>query len=242
MPGKALLLTGILTVAVNAAIGSQLDEEPRACDDFMINIATQEDIDFYSTCPTIEEAISFGINHTFKGPFQVPNVKYIAGNFGAGYLGPKLKFSDRVDDAVTSISMPDLEEVGDWVLMAYLNELTNVSFPKLRTIGNDLVMAANPELKKVTFPALENVSAGILIDGDFDEIHLPALKHAAYLIVKSTGDLDCRALGKNLSSLVFHPNPRTDEGKGFTCWTFDENNRYNSSDPNPTIQNPLRES
>lgn len=30
-------------------------------------------------------------------------------------------------------------------------------------------MAANPELKKVTFPALENVSAGILIDGDFDE-------------------------------------------------------------------------
>ncbi|EEH09860.1 predicted protein [Histoplasma capsulatum G186AR] len=169
MQGRALLLAGILTVTVNTVIGSQLDEKPRACDDFSISIATQEDIDFYSTCTRIEDGIPFSINHTFTGPFQVPNVKYISGKFNAGYLGPKFNFSDRVDDAVTSISMPDLEEVGDWVLIAYLNELTNVSFPKLRTIGNDLAMAANPELKKVTFPALENVSAGILIDGDFDE-------------------------------------------------------------------------
>lgn len=60
-------------------------------------------------------------------------------------------------------------------------------------------------------------------------ISLPALKTIGYLIVKSTGDLDCIALGKNLSSLVFTPG-KYDSGVGFTCWTVDENNRYNSSD------------
>lgn len=60
-------------------------------------------------------------------------------------------------------------------------------------------------------------------------ISLPALRTIGYLIVKSTGDLDCVALGKNLSSLVFTPG-KYDIRKGFTCWTSDENNRYNSSD------------
>ncbi|OJD09591.1 hypothetical protein AJ78_09019, partial [Emergomyces pasteurianus Ep9510] len=108
---------------------------------------------------------------------------------------------------------------------------------KLHTIGVDLAIKGNPELKTIAFPALKNVTAGILIDGDFNEVSLPKLEHVAFLQVKSTGDLDCRALGKNLSSLVFHPRPH-DEGDGFTCWTSDENNRYNSSDPEPSAPGP----
>ncbi|PGH28808.1 hypothetical protein GX50_08452 [[Emmonsia] crescens] len=238
--GQFLLFAGILTAAVNPAFGTQLDGEPLSCDDFIISLETKADIDFYSTCPQLVGFVS--ISHEFTGPLEMPNVKSI-GRFNAGYLGPKLKFSTRVEDEVTSISMPALEEATDWVLMAYLNNLTSISFPKLRTIGKDMVVLDNPELKTVSFLALENVTAGILIDGDINEINLPNLKHVAFLKIKSTGDIDCRALGKNLSSLVFHPR-EFDVGKGFTCYTYDEQNRYNSSDPtgsgpaNPTSSEP----
>ncbi|PGG98760.1 hypothetical protein GX51_06619 [Blastomyces parvus] len=233
--GNAFLLAGILTAAVGVSPAlAQLAEEPQppACDDTLISIATQEQVEFYSTCPRIDGAVSFSVNHKFKGPFEVPNVKYISGKFNSGYFGPKIKGSDRIDDGVTSISMPDLEELGGWLLFGYLNELKSASFPKLHTIGIDLAIIGNSELKTISFPSLENITSGALIDGDFDEIHLPKLKNVAFLKVKSTGNLDCRALGRNLSSLVFHPE-EGDEGEGFTCWTSDENNRYNSSAENP---------
>ncbi|PGH18940.1 hypothetical protein AJ80_04267 [Polytolypa hystricis UAMH7299] len=231
-----LLVAGFLA-SVNPVFGSRLDGEPLECDDFMISIATKADIDFYSECPELPELDAFfGLHHNFTGPFEMPNVKSVT-RFSAGYLGPKSKGSDRVDDGVTSISMPDLEEVnGGWMLVAYLNELTSISFPKLHTVAVDLVVVDNPKLRKLTLPALVNVTSGMLVDGHFDEINLPKLKHVAFLKVKSTGAVDCQALGKNLSSLVFHPD-KNDVGKGFTCWTPDEKNRYNSSDPNPTSSN-----
>ncbi|OAX82210.1 hypothetical protein ACJ72_03443 [Emergomyces africanus] len=229
---KFLLIASALTAVINPAFGSRLDGEPLSCDDALISIANQTEIDFYSACPEIRH--TFGVSHDFIGRFEVRNVTSILGRFNSGYLGRKLKLSDRVDDKVTSISMPDLEEVGGWVLIGYLNELTNVSFPKLHSIGVDMAVVGNPKLKSIAFPELKNVTSGVLIDGDFNEVSFPKLKQVGFMQVKSTGDLDCRALGKNLSSLVFHPNSPSDEGKGFTCWTFDENNRYNSSDPEPT--------
>lgn len=55
--------------------------------------------------------------------------------------------------------------------------------------------------------------------------------------VKSTGDIDCVALGKNLSSLIFTEKEKPFGGDlGLTCWTFDENNRWNSSDPERNAQ------
>ncbi|KLJ05984.1 hypothetical protein EMPG_10597 [Blastomyces silverae] len=232
--GKAFLLAGILTAAVSVSPTlAQLGEDPPACNDSLITIATKEQVDFYSTCPRIDGAVSFSICNNFTGPFEVPNITYISGKFNAGYFGPKYSFSNRIDDGVTSISMPDLEELGGWLLLGYLKELTSVSFPKLHTIGVDMAIIGNSDLEKLEFPSLENITAGALIDGHFDEIHFPKLKHVRYLKIKSTGDLDCRALGRNLSSLVFHPESDTDVGKGFTCWTSDENNRFNSSEDNP---------
>ncbi|PGH16657.1 hypothetical protein AJ79_01529 [Helicocarpus griseus UAMH5409] len=201
----------------------------------MPDVVTKDDMEFYSTCTKIDGM--FGPDHNLTGPFEVPNVKTITSRFNAGYLMPKLKGSDRVDDGVTSISMPDLEEVGGWVLMAYLDNLTSVSFPKLRSVGVDVAIINNLELKKLSLPALENVTKGIFLDGSFDEIHLPNLKHTAYLKVESTGNIDCRALGKTLSAQVtFHPeiDVVSKPKEAFTCWTRNENNRYNSSDPAST--------
>ncbi|OJD22012.1 hypothetical protein ACJ73_06645 [Blastomyces percursus] len=232
--GKAFLFAGILTAAASVSPTlAQLDEEPPSCDDSLISIATKEQVDFYSTCPRIERAVSFSVSHNFKGPFEVPNVTYISGRFNSGYFGPKYSFSNRIDDGVTSISMPDLEELGGWLLLGYLPELKSAEFPKLHTIGIDLAIIGISELKRIEFPSLENITAGALIKGDFDEIRLPKLKNVRFLEISSTGNLDCRALGKNLSSLAFHPESDADLGKGFTCWTFDENNRYNSTEENP---------
>lgn len=56
--------------------------------------------------------------------------------------------------------------------------------------------------------------------------------------IKSTGTLDCIALGKNLSSLVLTATEKPLFGDlGFTCWTPDENNRWDSK-PNAQAAGP----
>jgi len=98
-----------------------------SCDDFSIDIGTQAEIDFYKTCS--EFPLLFFINHTFSGPFELPGVKSV-GEFEVGYLGPELKGYPRVEDGVTTISMPDLENTtSNGMLFAYLNDLTSLSFP-----------------------------------------------------------------------------------------------------------------
>lgn len=66
-------------------------------------------------------------------------------------------------------------------------------------------------------------------------INLPSLKSVAYIRVLSTGDISCPALGAAFPSLTFNA-AEYDIYQGFTCWTPEENNRWNSSDPanNPT--------
>lgn len=71
----------------------------------------------------------FLIAHEFKGPFEMPGVKFLP-ELIAGYLGPKLTGSDREDDGMTSASLPDVEEIGGrGVLFGYMDHLTNISFP-----------------------------------------------------------------------------------------------------------------
>lgn len=117
----------------------------------------------------------------------------------------------------------------------YMNETAKHTYPRLPALTSLLSSPCQKEFiakKKKTPFFLWN-----------HRINLPNLKHVAFLKIKSTGDIDCRALGKNLSSLVFHPR-EFDVGKGFTCYTYDEQNRYNSSDPtgsgpaNPTSSEP----
>jgi hypothetical protein len=88
----------------------------------------QTDIDFYKTCPTINGALFF-IDHQFKGPFELSGVESLP-EVSSGYLGPKFSGYDRVDDGVTTVSMPDLKNVtGGGLLFGYLDNLTSISFP-----------------------------------------------------------------------------------------------------------------
>lgn len=101
----------------------------RACDDnTAVSIFNQTDIDFYKTCPILD-TFSFFVDHTFKGPFELPGVAYLP-SFSSGYYGPKIKGYDWVDDGITSASMPDLRKITtNSVLFGYLDNLTSISFP-----------------------------------------------------------------------------------------------------------------
>lgn len=67
--------------------------------------------------------------HEFKGPFEMSDVQSIP-KFSSGYFGPKFKDSTRVDDGVTSISMPDLKNTSaGGMLFGYIDNLTSISFP-----------------------------------------------------------------------------------------------------------------
>jgi hypothetical protein len=71
----------------------------------------------------------FFIDHSFSGPFELPGVKTM-GKFSSGYYGPKLPGETIVEDGVTSISMPDLENTTyGGMLFGYINNLTDISFP-----------------------------------------------------------------------------------------------------------------
>ncbi|KAG4429768.1 hypothetical protein IFR05_014746 [Cadophora sp. M221] len=227
MTSRYFLLFGSLLTAISmvSAEGTGM-----ACDDYFVNIDNTTDLSFYSSCPILDFMV--GPSHNFSGAFDLPGVQSI-GKFSSGYFGPKFTGSTRVEDGVTTVSMPDLvNTTAGGVLFGYLNNLTSVDFRKLETInGGDIAIIGNYELRDIALPSLANVTGGALFDGPFDSISLPALKTISYLIVKSTGDLDCIALGKNLSSLTFTPQ-EGDFSVGFTCWTSDEKNTYNSSDVN----------
>jgi len=105
-----------------------LAQDDQACDDTYIKIVNQADIDFYKTCPTIDGLLFF-IDHEFKGSFELPGVESLP-ELISGYLGPKLKGSDRVDDGVTTVSMPDLKNItSGGILFGYIDNLTSISFP-----------------------------------------------------------------------------------------------------------------
>lgn len=103
-------------------------DDSRACDDSIVKIVNQTDINFYKTCPSIDSVLFF-IDHEFKGPFELPGVESLP-SLSSGYLGPKIQGSTQVDDGVTTVSMPDLQKItGGGMLFGYLNNLTSTSFP-----------------------------------------------------------------------------------------------------------------
>lgn len=103
-------------------------DDDRACDDTIVEIVNQADIDFYKTCPAVDSALFF-IDHEFKGPFELTGVESLP-ELSSGYLGPELTGSTRVDDGVTTVSMPDLQKItAGGILFGYLNNLTSTSFP-----------------------------------------------------------------------------------------------------------------
>lgn len=144
---SGFLLFGALLTAVNAVAGKSKQPPPThdynwrtqwliltlasdalACDDLIINIANQTSIDFYKTCPNLGD-FQFFISHDFKGPFELPGVQAVP-QVSSGYYGPKFKGVERVDDGVTTVSMPDLKNVTRTsVFFGYVNNLTSISFP-----------------------------------------------------------------------------------------------------------------
>ncbi|KAM7187511.1 hypothetical protein V8F20_010960 [Naviculisporaceae sp. PSN 640] len=184
----------------------------------------------------------FFISKNFTGAFEMPGVESIP-RFSVGYLGRKLPGSDREDDKVTSVSMPDVKNISMYgFLIGYADSVVNVSFPKLEFVEGDVLIMGSWNLSKVSFPALETVNGGIALEGGFDEIDLPAPKNVDYLRIRGSGKLDCPALGKKLAPQLNLTQEEDDlilklMGDGYTGFTcaapvvLEAKNWFNSSDP-----------
>ncbi|KAL3428497.1 GPI-anchored cell wall organization protein ecm33 [Phlyctema vagabunda] len=232
--GAVVAATGLLcTTAFAQSYEDVISGLVSPCNESRITIESQSDIAIYSNRTSLNESALF-VGHTFTGHFEVPNVRSL-GRFRADYLGPSIEGLDRVDDQVTEFSMPDLEEttlecLGSLVF-GYLPHLTAVSFPKLTTVVGQIVIYGNDGLKTLSLPSLKNVTGGVWIGGRFDSIELPALRNVAYLKIESTGNLDCPALGANLTAAGLTFSPEDDDlFIGFTCSTMYPENSYHSHD------------
>ncbi|KAM7197498.1 hypothetical protein V8F20_006643 [Naviculisporaceae sp. PSN 640] len=198
MVGLRLSMCATLCAAVTIVSAADITGLPRTCDDQWISIVDKEDIDFYKTCKVID-GLGFFIGHDFTGPFEMPGVESIP-RFSSGYLLPKLRGSDRVDDGVTSVSMPDVKNITQQgFLIGYVDYVTSVSFPKLESIVGDVVIVDSSNITNITFPSLETVHGAVMLEGSFEVINLPSLRSVKYLRIRSySSKLDCPALGKEL--------------------------------------------
>ncbi|KAK4207938.1 hypothetical protein QBC37DRAFT_432705 [Rhypophila decipiens] len=232
---KVSLCTALCAAATSVVAGG-IGGEERACDNFWITIEPgRADIDFYKNCKVIDGS-GFFIAKNFTGPFELPGVESIP-RFSAGYLLPKLAGLDRVDDGVTSVSMPDVKNITQaGFLIGYVDSVTKISFPKLEYIQGDVVIVDSWNLSKLSLPALETVNGGVILEGDFEEIDLPSLKSVDYLRIRASSKLDCPALGKQLGPQLNFTLEEDDINlgsgyEGFTCrGGYSEDNWFNSSD------------
>ncbi|KAM7211762.1 hypothetical protein V8F06_012864 [Rhypophila decipiens] len=226
-----------LCAAATSVVAGEIGGGERACDNFWITIEPgRADIDFYKNCKVINGS-GFFIAKNFTGPFELPGVESIP-RLSAGYLLPKLAGSDRVDDGVTSISMPDVKNITQGgFLIGYVDSVTKISFPKLEYIQGDMVIVDSSNLSRISLPALETVNGGVMLEGDFEGIDLPSLKSVDYLRIRSSNSkLDCPALGKQLGPKLNFTLEEDDINlgsgyEGFTCrGGYSDDNWFNSSD------------
>ncbi|KAJ3496810.1 hypothetical protein NLG97_g2384 [Lecanicillium saksenae] len=226
--GLALLASQPL--GANAYMDDTGGDGKRSCDDLIVTIHNQTDIDFYETCTTLSDYI-VSPDHSWEGPFVLPKVQSVP-QLAVGYLLPKIKGDDRVDDLVTSVSMPDLKNItGKGLLFGYLDQFENFSMPKLEFSQGGIAISGNYKLRNVSFPALTDAPGGIYLDGHFDSIDLPALRSTGFMKIQSLGtNISCPGLAAQFASVNF-TNNMTDSLSGFICWTPQENNTWDSHDP-----------
>ncbi|KAM7203345.1 hypothetical protein V8F33_002336 [Rhypophila sp. PSN 637] len=226
-----------LCAAATSVVAGEIGGGERACDNFWITIEPgRADIDFYKKCKVLDGG-GFFVGHNFTGPFELPGVESLS-RFSSGYLGPKLRGSERVDDGVTSVSMPDVKNITQGgFLIGYVDSVTKISFPKLEYIQGDVVIVGSSNLSKISLPALETVNGGVMLEGDFEEIDLPSLQSVDYLRIRSSNSkLDCPALGKQLGPKLNFTLEEDDihlgaGWEGFTCrGGYSDDNWFNSSD------------
>ncbi|RDW66543.1 hypothetical protein BP6252_10178 [Coleophoma cylindrospora] len=166
------------------------------CDASSNYITTQSDINALAGCSAVSGYI--GIDLTFQGKFYLAGVASI-GTINAGNAGASHSTPTQGTPRITSFSMPDLETAKS-ITFSGVPYLDVLSMPKLKStdfmdLGNMGAVTA------LSFPALEKLGGNTILSGPLDTIDFSSLKSATSIWIESTGNLDCAALGAQLSSI-----------------------------------------
>lgn len=95
-------------------------------------------------------------------------------------------------DDFTSLSAPNLTNVGGSLTFASCNSLTNISMPELTTVGGAFQLANNSALETIDgFSSLKTVGGALDFYGAFTNVSLPALSDVRGAFnMRSSGNLD----------------------------------------------------
>jgi hypothetical protein len=172
-------------------------------------LTTQSDIDSIDGCTTIFGDLTIQMTSgkdgaQYTGPAS-PTIITLPSSLVSIDLSLYVNLLD-IEAPTTSIVAPNLERIGyggqsgDPLELNILNvmgetwNLTTTSFPALTAIGGGFALTVNPSVSTVTgFPLLATVSevllsGGLIINGSFSGIELPALAAVGGEIVIATDD------------------------------------------------------
>lgn len=81
-------------------------------------------------CTTINGSLI--ISHNYTGSFYLPNVRNLTGVLRWDI------YTFDTEPTLPSVDLPDLEYVGDDLMLSTIPTLRNVSMPKLKTVRSDI--------------------------------------------------------------------------------------------------------
>ncbi|KAJ1674000.1 hypothetical protein EV182_004165, partial [Spiromyces aspiralis] len=109
-----------------------------------------------------------------------------------------------VNNGFKNITIKTLKSTGDAVSINNNNNLENITFPNLSGIGGALSIQNNSRLVHLydnSFPKLAEIDGAVQIMGPIDNVSFPSIKSMkGGFYLYSTGDIDCSAVKKNISS------------------------------------------
>ncbi|RAL01321.1 putative GPI-anchored cell wall protein Pst1, partial [Aspergillus ibericus CBS 121593] len=154
-----------------------------SCSSSSITLTTQSDADSLSSCDTISGTLS--ISTSASGSISLSNVQTINGGLTIQNV-----------TSLTAFSASDLQTVHGKIYIAGNDQLSNLSLSDLQTVGGEIDIQDNDDLRDLVFQELEKVEGALVLEGVFDDIKFPSLKHAKgqTLINSHGGSFRCSSL------------------------------------------------
>ncbi|KAL4994175.1 hypothetical protein BDV10DRAFT_177284 [Aspergillus recurvatus] len=175
-PMNGRLSLAVVSVLIQTTMAQICTPESLYGYDYAYFVANQSTLDtIASECTSINGSILVSYNYT--GPFYLPNIRNVSGDIqwyaDSSHLYDRLDSADRyVTSPVSSISLPDLENIDGNLDLQYLYDLRNISAPKLSLVGHSVYVhyAYNVDLR-----SLQDAES-IFIYGNLSSLRLESLQ------------------------------------------------------------------
>ncbi|KFY29800.1 hypothetical protein V494_08470 [Pseudogymnoascus sp. VKM F-4513 (FW-928)] len=144
------------------------------------------------------------VDENIKGPLRIPGMAEVSSITinGTSSSGSSNGFASISPSNITSLDLPDLENVTSNFKISDAHSLSSLNVPKLNNVTGllEIDLSFGPAIN-FSFPSLSYARA-IMLVGKIDAIDLSSLSETLGLEVHTTGKLDCEAFADNMSKAV----------------------------------------